>query len=119
MIVIQTRFGRVLRRTFAPSLVESVMSYADLRVADLHATVLRGADLRHADCSEADFRNAVLCGANLSGADFFCARLDGADLRDATTCGATFAWAYYSLDTRWPEGFDPVAEGAELRECGS
>ena len=55
---------------------------------------LEGADLR-----ELDLRNTSLQGLNLTGAD-----LSRTDLSDAT----------YNTETKWPEGFDPVATGAVL-----
>ena len=45
-----------------------------------------------------------LRGANLSGADLRGANMTGADLRRAE----------YNSETKWPEGFDPVAAGAVL-----
>jgi uncharacterized protein YjbI with pentapeptide repeats len=49
--------------------------------------------------------------ANLSGAVLWGANLSGADLT-----GANLSGAKYNADTTWPEGFDPVAAGAELVE---
>ena len=50
---------------------------------------------------------ADLSGLDLSGADLFRARLIDAELSRANLSGAK-----YDNDTKWPEGFDPVAAGA-------
>ena len=65
---------------------------------------LRGADLRFANLRDADLSYANLGGANLSGAILPGAKLESADLRGAR----------YSLNTTWPDGFDPQAAGAVL-----
>jgi uncharacterized protein YjbI with pentapeptide repeats len=50
-------------------------------------------------------------GADLQGVD-----LSGADLGGANLSRADLRGAKYDADTTWPEGFDPVAAGAELVE---
>ena len=60
-----------------------------------------------------------LRGANLSGADLRGANMTGADLRKANLSnanlnGADLRRAEYNSETKWPEGFDPVAAGAVL-----
>jgi hypothetical protein len=72
---------------------------ANLRNAELILADLEGADLHEADLRGADLRGAGLGGANLIEAD----------LRRAKLAGALF-----DCRTRWPEGFDPQARGAQL-----
>lgn len=79
---------------------------ADLRGADLSSALLRKAKLRRADLRGADLRSANLAGADLRAAD-----LVGADLTGAVM-GMSVADARYDETTRWPEGFDPQAQGA-------
>lgn len=66
---------------------------ADFHEADMHRTLLPGADLsdadlRGADLSGADLMEADLRGARLAGADLHGANLMGADLRGADLAGA-------------------------------
>ncbi len=80
---------------------------ANLNGANLSGAKLNGANLHDADLSAADLSGANLRGANLSDANLSGANLSGAKLRWANLHGAT-----YNADTKWPEGFDPVAAGA-------
>ena len=61
---------------------------------ELHSPARSGADLKWANLKWANLRQADLRGAKLMGADLTGAR--------------------YDTDTKWPEGFDPVAAGAVL-----
>ena len=67
---------------------------------------LIGADLRGSNLNAANLSLAYLSEANLENANLSEAHLDGADLRGAK----------YNSETMWPEGFDPVAAGALLRD---
>jgi hypothetical protein len=73
------------------------------RQANLRGALLIGGDLEDADLRGADLYGADLRGASLSGAD-----LTAADLRRAKLTGAI-----YDCRTRWPEGCDPQAHGAQ------
>ena len=84
---------------------------ADLRVANLRGAHLQVANLRGAVLFGAHLEGAHLRGANLRGAHLYYANLQGADLTGAYLRGAT-----YNGETTWPEGFDPVAAGAILKE---
>ena len=85
--------------------VELAMFYsADLSGADLRRAALSGTDLHGADLS-----GAALCWADLRWADLAGADLRWADLRWADLNGVT-----YDADTKWPDGFDPIAAGAIL-----
>jgi len=108
------------------------LSHAQLRDADLQGARLEAGSLYHADLSGANLQGAdlrqanlcgaVLCGANLDRADVREADLYAADLTGASVRGAAFDGATYRShgddQTRWPEGFDPVAAGA-VRVDGS
>lgn len=77
---------------------------ADLSHGNLSKVFLRGADLSngylsHADLWDADLRDANLCGADLRGTNLGAANLGGAK---------------FDKNTKWPEGFDPIAAGAIL-----
>jgi uncharacterized protein YjbI with pentapeptide repeats len=50
-------------------------------------------------------------GANLTEANLLMADLTGVDLRGANLTGANLEGAWFNDDTRWPDGFDPVAAG--------
>lgn len=87
------------------------LSWANLNSADLSLANLSEANLSHADLRMADLREANLSVANLDEAD-----LRGADLRE-TNLRYTFLYsAKYDQNTKWPEGFDPAAQGAILVE---
>ncbi len=81
----------------------------DLSDANLIWANLWGAGLDGADRTGVDLRQAKLYGANLRGADLRKADLTGAKLESADLRGAR-----YSLNTTWPDGFDPQAAGAVL-----
>jgi hypothetical protein len=78
------------------------------------ASELRRADFSGTNLYAANFRGAILDGADMSGA-----HLEGADLRGASLKGANLSktrvgGALYDEATIWPDGFDPVAAGAEI-----
>tara|TARA_R100001463_G_scaffold35008_3_gene76601 strand:- start:21659 stop:30079 length:8421 start_codon:yes stop_codon:yes gene_type:complete len=112
------------------------LSEANLRRANLRDADLSGADLYWAYLTSADLSGATLNGANLSGAYFrkanlkkanlSNANLENADLHGANLRGANLSetdlWsailtksdlrgAKYSDSTKFPERFNPVAEG--------
>jgi uncharacterized protein YjbI with pentapeptide repeats len=115
------------------------MNGAVFRGNQLYNTSFAGAELRHADLSGmgmvgpndfagadltgaamfdseltlVNFRGAVLDGADLSGSRLVAADLRGASLKGANVTEAQFGKALYDDATIWPDGFDPVAAGAE------
>ena len=89
---------------------------APLREADLRRANLRSANLREADLRGSYLQYAILRGADLRDADLRDSALWGVDLMRANLQGANVHGAAYDLNTRWPEGFDPVAAGAVLVE---
>jgi uncharacterized protein YjbI with pentapeptide repeats len=89
---------------------------ADLQHADLRAANLKGAKLILADLKYADLSDADLSGADLSGADLRWANLDWADLSKANLNGTLLIDAKYSTLTKWPDGFDPEAKFAKLKD---
>ena len=111
-------------RLTGANLHQADLSHSDLAGADLRHCILSGATLRRVRLDGADIRDADLTDANLQatvamGTDFRGADLSnayfggcvlmGADLRDTTVDGATFAWAIYNAETKWPAGFDVSA----------
>ena len=81
------------------------LSGAYLRGADLSGAYLRRANLSGANLSGANLRRAYLSRANLSGAN-----LIGANLSDARLIGAIA-----DSETKFPEGFDAVGAGVDIR----
>ena len=98
-------------------LADENMQGINLSHADLYGVFLRGANLRDANLTGAnliranltavDLRGANLSGANLSGGNLYKANLQDADLTNTNLHGNK-----YDTFTIWPEGFDPIAEGA-------
>jgi hypothetical protein len=89
---------------------------ADLEGASFYVAILEGADFSGANLAGADFLRANLEGANLAGANLEGANLDwailwGTDLTGANMAEARLHEATADTDTRWPDGFDPVAAG--------
>ena len=77
----------------------------DLSNAKLDGAKLDGANLCEANLSGADLRRADLSDEDLSNAN-----LSGANLSDAKLSGA-----FYNSQTKWTENFNPVKEGAILK----
>ena len=63
---------------------------------------------------ERSLQRVDLGGANLRGTNLRSADLSGANLSGADLSEAHLGSARYNADTKWPEGFDPVAAGAVL-----
>lgn len=110
------RKGVVVRFLYESGLImraPTVISLADANLSGVYlvGANLSGADLHYADLSRANLSRAILDSAILSGANLHYALLEYAILRHADLRGAR-----YSKDTRWPEDFDPDAEGAILVE---
>lgn len=115
----------------ATTLVESYaagkrdFSKAELGNADLQGINLKGSDLSYADLSEANLNSANLRGTDLSFADLGQANLRDADLRgallmSANLCqadlkGANLEKADYDRSTHFPEDFDPVKAGMQIK----
>lgn len=79
----------------------------DLEFANLYQANLEGFNLSKVVLSNANLENADLKGADLTEAN-----LRGANLTTADLTGATLSGTRYDKRTKWPEGFDPVAAGA-------
>ena len=67
-----------------------------------------------ADFTRDEVLQVVEGGRKCSGADLQGIDLSDADLTGANLSGAKLSGAKYSANTKWPEGFDPVAAGAEM-----
>lgn len=107
-------------------LTEASLSYRNMRGAnfaganltrvrmqgcDLRAATFAGATLDRTVFYDADLRGADISGAVVTKADFERARLEGADMRCQFSENLRIP-AVFDDQTRWPEGFDPVAAGA-------
>ena len=76
---------------------------------------LFGANLRRADLSGAYLRRANLSGANLRRAYLSRANLSGANLSGANLSDARLIGAIADSETKFPEGFDAVGAGVDIR----
>ncbi|WNG40247.1 NACHT domain-containing protein [Archangium violaceum] len=119
-------YRAILSRTnlFRANLSSADLSGAILSGAILSGAILSGADLSDSDLSDADLSGADLSRTNLSGAALSRANLSGArfyrtDLSEVVVASPNAELrAFYSPNTRWPEGFDPEAAGALLIKGG-
>jgi len=93
------------------SLTGADLRGATLTNADLTNADLRNAILKYADLRSAYLRNAILEGADLRYAILKYADLRSADLRNADLFGASLSGATFDKETKFSEGFDPVAHG--------
>jgi uncharacterized protein YjbI with pentapeptide repeats len=109
------------------SLKDAWLEEAILGAASFEGARLDGAMMLDADASGAVFDKATLIAArlaharltkasfvdaNLTGAFLTKARLYGTNFEGAVLEGASLRDAYYDDNTRWPDGFDPIAAGA-------
>ena len=90
---------------------------ADLRGVDLSGVTMMDVFFSWSDVSGAvlvgaNFYYGDLTGANFSSANLSGANLEGTDLTEAILFRTIFTGATYNRFTRWPLGFDPVANGA-------
>ncbi|MCL6751742.1 pentapeptide repeat-containing protein [Nostoc sp. CCCryo 231-06] len=115
----------------AATLVESYaagkrdFSKAELGNADLQGINLKGSDFSYADLSEANLSGANLRGTDLSFADLGQANLKdvnlrgallmSTNLRQANLKGANLEKADYDRSTNFPQDFDPVKAGMQIK----
>lgn len=100
-------------------------SKAELGNADLQGINLKGSDLSYADLSEANLSGANLRGTDLSFADLGQANLKDSDLRGALLMSANLRQADlkgtklekadYDRSTNFPQDFDPVKAGMQIK----
>jgi uncharacterized protein YjbI with pentapeptide repeats len=93
-------------------LLGATMSGTNLVGANLSRAHLEWAFLVTANLQNANLAGARLMGAELESANLAHANLIGTDLRETRLTWTRLRGARYNADTRWPEGFDPVAAGA-------
>ena len=107
LVIAFSVFSGVLFLNPSPSYAfdEATLSQALTGDKNLFGARLSGANLRGADLSDAYLSDADLSGANLSDA-----RLIGANLSDARLIGAIA-----DSETKFPEGFDAVGAGVDIR----
>lgn len=99
-----------LREAF---LQEANLQRAALVKANLQEAVLFKANLQEAVLSESTLQKGDLSKANLQEAVLNKTNLQGANLSEANLQGATLQDARFDSGTKWPEGFDPSAQGAK------
>ncbi|MTH47007.1 pentapeptide repeat-containing protein [Intestinirhabdus alba] len=102
---------------------------SSVKNADFYNAALMNAFLKNSDMTGCDFQNSrpiaanfshsVLINSNFAGADISRADFSGANLCGANLCferydEVTLAGALFDENTRWPDKFDPVKEGAIL-----
>lgn len=85
------------------------LTNADLQGGSYDGARFDGAILKNALVIGADFKGASFARADLSGA-----RLDRADLSQANLQGVIVRDTCFLASTKWPDGFDAIAAGANL-----
>ena len=122
LVIAFSVFSGVLFLNPSPSYAfdEATLSQSDLSRALIGDKDLIGADLSRADLSGAYLRRANLSGANLSGANLrraylSRANLSGANLSGANLSDARLIGAIADSETKFPEGFDAVGAGVDIR----
>ena len=84
-------------------------------VVDATNTDLSGANFTRATMLPGSiFVHAKLIGADLTDANFSKVNLWNADLSGADLSGTLLKGAVFNSETKWPDGFDPIAVGAIL-----
>jgi uncharacterized protein YjbI with pentapeptide repeats len=87
---------------------------ADLSGSNLEGSNLSEVDLSCTNLNRVNLSRANLTSAVLSGADLRSAYLFEDDEEDKPSC-AEMSGVIYDLETKWPQGFDPVSVGAVLK----
>ena len=83
----------------------------DLSNKDLAYRDFTGANFAGANLANTNFRDAVLKNANFTDATLTGVEFSGSDLTDATLTNAAIAGAWFSVNTIWPTGFNPLDKG--------
>ncbi|HRJ67239.1 MAG TPA: pentapeptide repeat-containing protein [Alphaproteobacteria bacterium] len=78
---------------------------------DLSNTVFKNARFY-----QTQFRKATLDGTDFSNAQIFNSHFAALDFSKANLLGVQLTGSTYTCETKWPEGFDPVAAGAKMQE---
>ena len=94
----------------------AVLEEAHLEGVALKDAQLKDARLARANLFRAHLEGTILLRAHLDEANLQSARLEGANLTQAHLDRARLEGAIYSPGTKWPDGFDPAAHGAVLKE---
>jgi len=110
-IVLLLNTGRKPLWLPSANLEGAMLVKADLIGANMSRANLSGAELSEADLSGADLRHAVLANAKLNNAN-----LSGANMLHCDMSNVQLSKAKYTVDTRWPKGFDPELYGAVIRD---
>lgn len=102
-------------------LINVNLSGANLSGANLIEAKLSGANLSRANLSQANLSGANLSRANLSKtylsqANFNRSNLSGTNLSGAYLAGVNLSEAIADSDTKFPDGFDAVRAGVNIRK---
>lgn len=116
--------NRAIWEPLQTALRQRLISLGQVDHADLSHFDLTGVHAVGAQVDWSSLANACLAKADLADAHLRQVDLTGANLKEANLVGATFVacelegvqWqdALYGSDTRFPDGFDPVAQGLHL-----
>ncbi|MBW7910917.1 MAG: pentapeptide repeat-containing protein [Alphaproteobacteria bacterium] len=77
---------------------------------------LSNAIFKNARFHQTSFRKATLDGTDFSNAQIFNSHFAELDFSKANLAGIQLTGSTYTCETKWPEGFDPVAAGAKMQE---
>ncbi len=88
------------------SFEQANMENANLNGAELQGVGMVGTNLGNAFLSNADLSSVDLTGANLNGGLLSRTKMFGVVLDDASLTGTNLTFAYYDVETVWPQGFE-------------
>lgn len=71
---------------------------------------------KNARFHETHFRKVTLDGTDFSNAQIFNSHFAELDFNKANLSGLQLTGSTYTCETKWPEGFDPIAAGAKMQE---
>ena len=92
---------------FDPLSAEMLGPWIDFSKQNLSGKVFNNLDLMGANFTNSNLQNSHFAGTRMEGVV-----LSGANLSNAYLSGANLSGAFYTANTIWPFGFDPIAEGA-------
>lgn len=92
------------------------LKHASLKVVSFERTLFNDIDLRMTNLQQASFReaslnNVDLSESNLASTSFKRVLFCNVNLAQANLGSTKFDEVYYTSETKWPEGFDPIQAG--------
>ncbi|MBS1197682.1 MAG: hypothetical protein H6R18_1467 [Proteobacteria bacterium] len=91
----------------------SNFSRANLRKVNIHGGSYNNVSFNAATMVEAFFNHVSFSNASFQNTDLSKAVLHAVDLSGANLEGAKLTGLCFDLRTKWPEGFDPISQGAK------